>query len=248
LYEPRTYRQQFNPERFFSFLINYRETDLWIGIDPCSYKPEIEKIALKKVVSLRDKLDSFIKSNQKFAISLLPISLKKDSLPEAEEMANQAALAGIGPMSAVAGLFAQEVGKEIISNFSVNEMVVENGGDIFFLLKEKLVLSVFAGNSALSEKVAVVIPAEKTPIGVCTSAGTVGPSKSFGKADAVMVACKSTTLADTLATAFGNKVTNGSQISSVLKLSEEFPDILSLVIICDGKLGIKGNFEVKLLK
>ena len=33
-------------------------------------------------------------------------------------------------MSAVAGLFAREVGETLLQNFSVGEMVIENGGDI----------------------------------------------------------------------------------------------------------------------
>jgi uncharacterized protein len=51
-------------------------------------------------------------------------------------MAQAAEKAGIGPMSTVAGLFAREAGNEIIQNFSVEELVIENGGDIFALLKK----------------------------------------------------------------------------------------------------------------
>ena len=46
---------------------------------------------------------------------------------------------------------------------------------------------------------------EKSKLGICTSAGTVGPSLSFGKADAVVVVCEDVLLADAFATAFGNK-------------------------------------------
>jgi uncharacterized protein len=248
MYEPRTYRQQFNEKRFYSFQTFFRETDLWIGIDRDSYVPEMKNLAYKKVVSLRNNLDDFIRKNPDFERSLTPLTLRPIDLPEAKEMASAAAKAGVGPMATVAGLFAQEGGKEIIQNFKVDEVIVENGGDIFLKLKEKLILSVYAGKSELSEKVGVIIPSIETPTGVCTSAGTIGPSLSFGKADAVMVACKSTTLADALATALGNKVKSSTDIDSVLKYSETYPEIISLIIICEGKVGIKGNFEVKMLK
>jgi uncharacterized protein len=225
----------------------FRETDLWIGVDRDSYIPEMKNLAYKKVVSLRNNLDDFIRRNPDFKRSLTPLNFKSDVLAEAREMASAAAKAGVGPMAAVAGLFAQVVGNEILQNFKVNEVVVENGGDIFLKLKENLILSVYAGKSELSEKIGVVIPAMESPLGVCTSAGTVGSSLSFGKADAVMVACKSTTLADALATALGNKVKSAENIEDVLRLSEQFPEILSLVIICKGKVGIKGNLEVKML-
>ncbi|NQU86788.1 MAG: UPF0280 family protein [Mariniphaga sp.] len=248
MYEPRLYRQQFNKDRFYSFVTIHRETDLWIGIDNASYVPEMEDRAYKKVVELRKKLDKFIIEFPEFEKSINPVLPGKETIPEAREMAYMATKTGIGPMATVAGLFAQEVGKDILKNFQVKELIIENGGDIFFQLKEDLVLSVYAGKSALSEKIGIQISALETPLGVCTSAGTVGPSLSFGKADAVMVACKNIILADALATAFGNKMKSASNIDAVLKLSEEYPEILSLVIICEGKVGIRSNFEVKVLK
>ena len=108
-------------------------------------------------------------------------------------------------------------------------------------------MSVYAGDSGLSGKIGIRLPAGLTPVGVCTSSGTVGPSLSFGIADAVMIACKSTSLADAFATAFGNKVTSPDVIGEVLKISEDYPEILSIVCICGGKMGIRGNFEAKFL-
>jgi len=248
MYEPRTYRQQFNLKRFCPFYITFRETDLWIGVDRKSYVPEMKNRAYKKVVELRRKLDDYIRRFPDFEKSLNPDTPGIDAIPEIQEMAAMALKAGIGSMSTVAGLFAQEVGKDILQKFRVEELVVENGGDIFLKLKENLVLSVYAGQSALSEKIGVVIPAGETPLGVCTSAATVGPSLSFGKADAVMVICKSTTLADAFATAFGNKVKSANDIDVVLKFSEKYSEILSIIIICEGKVGIRGTFEVKVLK
>ena len=55
---------------------------------------------------------------------------KTVTIKQAMEMAAAADKAGIGPMSAVAGLFAREVGEHILNNFELNELLVENGGDI----------------------------------------------------------------------------------------------------------------------
>ena len=148
----------------------------------------------------------------------------------------------------MAGLFAREVGNEIIKNFSVDELVIENGGDIYVLLKNKMVLSVFAGESPLSERIGLVIPAEKSKLGICTSAGTVGPSLSFGKADAVVVICEDILLADAFATAFGNKVKSPNDVEKVINQSEKYPEILSMLIICEDKIGVRGDFEMRILK
>lgn len=247
-YVERTYRTQFNSERFSSFEVKYKETDLWIGVNPASFKPEMKELVLHEIVNLRNKFDDYIAQEPMFRKTLQPFQPSEFAPAEAVEMAVAATKAGIGPMSAVAGLFAREAGKILIENFEIDELVVENGGDIFVKLKNELVLSVFAGESPLSERVGIVIPAGFKNLGICTSAGKVGPSISFGKADAVMVICEDVVLADAYATAFGNKVKSPAQVEKVINQSENFPELLSLLIICDDKIGIRGDFEMRILK
>lgn len=244
----RTYRSQFNPERFISFETKYKETDLWIGIDTASFNEEMKTLAAAKTEELRKKLDNYIETEPFFKKSLKPFSPAETAPEEAKDMAIATEIAGVGPMAAVAGLFAREVGEAILQNFSVEEMVIENGGDIFAVIKNELVLSVFAGESPLSERIGLVIPAETGKIGICTSAGTVGPSMSFGKADAVVVICKDAVLADAFATGFGNKVKSPNDVEKVINQSEKFPEILSMLIVCEDKVGIRGDFEIRFLK
>jgi ApbE superfamily uncharacterized protein (UPF0280 family) len=248
IFEERTYRLQFNSKRFTGFEINYLETDLWIGINSSSFQPEMEKIALEKIKLLRDKFDKYIQAEPFFKKSLKPYNPSDFAPSEAIQMAAAAEKAGNGPISAEAALFAREVGEVILKNFSVDEMVIENGGDIYVLLKDELVLSVFAGDSILSERVGLVIPPEKNKLGICTSAGTVGPSLSYGKADAVVVICEDILLADAYATAFGNKVKSAKDVEKVIKQSAKYPEILSLLIFCEDKIGIRGDYEIRVLK
>jgi ApbE superfamily uncharacterized protein (UPF0280 family) len=244
----RTYRTQFNSLRFSSFEVKYKETDLWIGIDSASFNEEIKAVAAAKTEELRKKLDTYIEKEPFFKKSLKPFSPAETAPAEAKEMAAATEIAGVGPMASVAGLFAREIGEAILQNFSVEEMVIENGGDIFAVIKNELVLSVFAGESPLSEQFGLVIPAETGKIGICTSAGTVGPSISFGKADAVVVICKDAVLADAFATGFGNKVKSPNDVEKVINQSEKYPEILSMLIICDDKVGIRGDFEIRFLR
>ena len=247
-FQPRTYRNQFNVERFQSFEIKHLETGLWIGVNPSSFKEKMKAVAFDKIKELRIRLDEYILSEPFFKKSLKPFQPAENAPGEAKEMAAAAEKAGIGPMSAVAGLFAREVGETLLQNFSIEEMVIENGGDIFVVLKNELVLSVFAGESALSERIGLVIPSEKSKLGICTSAGTVGPSLSFGNADAVVVICEDVLLADAFATAFGNKVKTPNDVEKVINQSEKYPEILSMLIVCEDKIGIRGDFEMRILK
>jgi ApbE superfamily uncharacterized protein (UPF0280 family) len=244
-FEPRTYRQQFNPERFASFTVQYLETDLWIGTDHASFHKEIAELARQEIIRIRKQLEHYISLHPEFKTSLTPDS----PVPGVPDVAKEMIVSGFrthtGPMASVAGMFAHQVGEKIRHHFKVKELVIENGGDYYIFLKEDLLMTVYAGASPLSEKIAVIVPAKETPCGICTSSGTVGPSLSFGKADAVMVACYSPALADGWATALANRVQSTADIETVLKYSEQFPEILSLVIICADKTGIRGNFEVR---
>jgi uncharacterized protein len=247
VYKPRIYRQTFNPDRFASFTVQYLETDLWIGVDHPSFHKEIAELAQMEIKKLRIEIEHYIQINPTFKSSLDPVKSKADAPDSVLMMCNAGFRTQTGPMAAVAGMFALHVGEEIRKKFHVQELVVENGGDYFIFLKNDLLVTIYAGDSPLSEKIAVIVPAHDTPCGICTSSGTVGPSLSFGNADAVMVACYSPVLADAWATSLANRVKSPGDIESVLTFSEHYPEILSLVIICEDKTGIRGNFEVRFI-
>jgi ApbE superfamily uncharacterized protein (UPF0280 family) len=244
-FQPRTYRSQFNPERFASFTVQYLETDLWVGVDHPSFRKEIAELAQKEVMHLRKLLDNYISLHPEFLTSLEPVQPAANAPEPVREMTASGFRTNTGPMASVAGMFARHAGEKIRARFPVKELVVENGGDYYLSLNEDVLMTVYAGDSPLSEKIGVIVPATDTPCGICTSSGTVGPSLSFGKADAVMVACYSPVLADGWATALANRVKSPSDIEKVLTYSEQFPEILSLIIICEDKTGIRGNFEVR---
>jgi uncharacterized protein len=248
MYEPRTYRKTFNPDRFASFEIQYLETDLWIGVDHPSFHKEIAELAQHEIVKLRTQLDHYIGKHPEFRTSFLPVHAAPGSSETIREMCAAGFRTHTGPMASVAGMFAYHAGEKIKDHFPVKELVIENGGDYFIFLKEDLLITIYAGNSPLSEKIGILVPAHETPCGICTSSGTVGPSFSFGKADAVMVTCYSPVMADAWATALANRVKSPADIETVLKYSEQFPEILSLVIICEDKTGIRGNFEVRFIQ
>jgi hypothetical protein len=246
--EARTYRNQFSSQRFRSFVVNYKDSDVWIGVDPASFNTSMEKLAFETTKTLRHQLENYLLIDPEFGRTLIPYNAKPGAPEIVNILAAAGAKAGVGPMAAVAGAFSEGIGKTLLRAYQLNELVVENGGDIFLKLDKSLVLSVFAGTSVLSGKTGIEIPAQETPIGVCTSAGTVGPSLSFGKADAVMVACKSTAIADAFATAMANRIKTPADVQTIAEASEQFPEVLSLAAICQDKLGIRSNFEMKLIR
>lgn len=221
---------------------------MWIGVDPDSFQEEMKAAALTKVKELRAILETYLLIDPVFGKTFEPRRVEPNAPEIVRIMAEAAERAGVGPMAAVAGAFSEAVGRYLMDRFDIQELVVENGGDIFLKINRNLLMSVFAGNSPLSEKIGIEIPAEESPLGVCTSAGTVGPSVSFGKADAAMIVCKNTALADAFATGFGNRVKTPEDVQTVINQTEQFPEIRSAVLICRDKIGIRGKFEMKLIK
>lgn len=247
-FEPRFYRRTMDQGRLHSFVVAYKDSDLWIGVDPASFNKSIPVFARNELIKLRGQLEAYILENPDFVSSFTPLVPKLGSPCIVHQMCDAAKKTGTGPMAAVAGMFSEYLGKKILDQFDIKELVIENGGDIFLKLQSDMVIVIYAGNSALSCKIGIEIPAADTPLGICTSAGTVGPSVSYGKADAVMVACRNTALADALATSIGNKVCTAADINLQLAAVDVYPEIYSLLIICEGQVGIKGKYELKLVR
>jgi uncharacterized protein len=245
MFEPRWYRRMMEGERFTSFQVTHFETDLWIGVDPYSFHNSMPEFVLNTIKDIRIALEHYILQYPAFRHSLTPLPYDPKAPSYANSMITATRKSGTGPFSAVAGMFAQEIGKALIETYRVNEVIVENGGDLFIYVKNDLEVAIYAGNSPLSNKIAVVIPASESPVGLCTSSATVGPSLSLGNTDATMIACSDAALADAFATRFGNEVKTAGDINNALTLSEQFPEISSILIIMDDRFGIKGKYAIK---
>jgi uncharacterized protein len=238
----RLYRRELNNSRFVSFRVVYRETDLWIAVCAGAPVPELSVAAEKLTVKLRTALDSYLKVYPHLKESLLPCPVAADSPAILKKMAAAANLAGVGPMAAVAGAFAEEVGSMIATHCS--EVILENGGDLYIRITEPVLVGLYAGNSKISGKLALRIKPEQSPLGVCTSSGTVGPSLSFGQADAAVVLSSSTVLADAAATALGNLVSSPKDFDRALAAAEQIKGISGVLLICGDKIAARGDLEL----
>jgi ApbE superfamily uncharacterized protein (UPF0280 family) len=96
----------------------------------------------------------------------------------------------------------------------------------------------------LSGRIGLEIRGEETPLGVCTSSGTVGHSVSFGKADAVVVLSPSTTLADAAATAIGNMVKKANDMPKALEFAGNIDGLKGVLIIKDDRIAMWGNLKI----
>ncbi len=236
-YQPRTYRHWVEGKDLVAFSVTIKETDLYIraGID-------LTRQAKRMVHKYRYQLEGYISRNPAFAKSLAPLPVPRFAPEIVREMAQAGQAAGVGPMAAVAGAIAEHVGRDLFT-YS-REVIVENGGDIFLKVVSRRTIGVYAGESPLTGKIGLEIPPEATPLGVCTSSGTVGHSLSFGKADAVVAMAPSTALADAAATAVGNRVGGAEDIDKAIAFGRGIAGLTGLVIIAGDKVGAWGDVKL----
>jgi len=233
--------------RWKCFRACYLETDLWIAVSSDSYDQSVENFSMDRIIFYRGILDRHIQKFPDFLDSLTPIPKESGTNPLIYDMYRASEIAGTGPMSAVAGAVAEYICKELIRQFGFPEVVVENGGDIFMNLIHPATISVHAGPSPLSGKIGLVIMPEQTPLSICCSSGTEGHSLSFGTADACVVVCRSGALADALATAGCNDVKSSEAVVYVTEQMLKRPEVISVVVIKDDKVGIGGKIEITVL-
>jgi ApbE superfamily uncharacterized protein (UPF0280 family) len=236
-YQPRTYRHWIEGKDLIAFSVTEKETDLYIRA-----ASNLQKKARRLVLKYRQQLEGYIGRDPVFQTSLEPMTVPENAPAIVREMAEAGKKAGVGPMAAVAGAIAECVGRELLA--FTPEIIVENGGDIYLKIIKKRVVGIYVGDSPLSGKIGLEINPQDTPLGVCTSSGTVGHSLSFGKADAVVVAAASAALADAAATAIGNRVKQPGDIDKALEYARDIGGLRGVVIVIGKSVGAWGDVKL----
>ncbi len=242
VYEARTYRTLHQQTDLCHFQVMVEETDLDIAVRKERYDARIIELAKAVVREERHLLKEYIHRHPVFLTTLEPYQPLPDAPFSVVEMSRAAQLAGVGPMAAVAGYFSETVGKKLAA-FS-REVIVENGGDIWLKTSKTRRVGIFAGNSPFTHRIALEIRPGRTPLGICTSSGTVGHSLSFGKADAMVILSPSATLADAVATAACNMVQKAEDLERAVNFALGIPGVVGAVSILDDKMAVRGKIKL----
>lgn len=207
-----------------------KETIVTIQADDSSYI-EIARDAIREN---RSELESYIASDPFFRSTLEPYDVEGDFPEVVSRMIVAGNAMGIGPMSAVAGTISA-LAVEAMVDAGATFAIVDNGGDIAIINDRPVLMGIYAGNSPLKD-IGFVMEARDFITGVCTSSGSVGPSISFGMADAAIVFSDNVSLADSAATALGNGTDVGKEAV------ERSFDVVKDVEGIKGAIVIQGEF------
>ena len=240
-YRHRTYRNLVKSNRLAFFRVAVKETDLAVYADR-----DLGEIARESVLRHRGYLEAYIERRPDFATTLSPWPSEGPAASIVRDMVAAGRAAGVGPMAAVAGAVAEHVGRDLLEHSS--QVVVENGGDVFLKTDRSSTVAIFAGRSPLSLELGLKVEGGQSPMAVCTSSGTVGHSKSLGKADAVVVVSRSCALADAAATAIGNLVSGPGDIQRGVEAAKRIEGVLGIVAIVGDRIGAWGEVELTSLR
>lgn len=224
--EERTYRNYVRADDLVKFEVIEKETDLLILAEKNLYDK-----ALAATLKYRAQLETYIQSGVWY-----------NAPPIVRAMARVARQAKVGPMAAVAGAIAEYVGCDL-RQFT-DEIIVENGGDIYLKINRPRKVGIYAGASPFSEKIALEVDPRPKPFSVCASSGTIDQAFNFGRADAVVIVAESALLADAAATAVGNAVKEVADIENALKLAKKIRGLDGVLIIKGDQLGALGKIKI----
>ena len=243
--DPTIYRKQTGVERSYrsrravdlqAFRLAVGETDLWVLSDR-----DVRQDIMRLVTLYRRQLKEYIHNHPLFAGSLQPYPPDPEAPEIVQWMIAVTAQVGVGPMAAVAGAVAGMVGRHTDS--AVKELIIENGGDIYLRSTRERIIGIYAGASAFSMRIGLRVPAKPEGYGICTSAGTVGPSLSFGQADATVICAPDTALADAAATAVGNLVISSADLERAVREAQKITSLSGAVVIKDDKMSAWGEID-----
>lgn len=235
--EPRTYRARIDSGRLKAFEVTVKETDLHVQA-----RSDLSALTRELVLEQRGYIEAYIRRYPEFASTLNPWRRTGPAPTIVRDMIAAGTAAGVGPMAAVAGAVSEHVGRGLLVHS--DEVIIENGGDIFLQTGEAATVAIWAGDSPLSLRIGIRTGGRNDPFAVCTSSGTVGHSLSFGRADAVCVMSRSCALADAAATAVGNRVHSKQDIPMGIEFAKGISGVLGAVIVVAEKMGAWGDVEV----
>lgn len=195
--------------------------------------------ALKQV---RKEIEDHIVAHPEFATSLSPLDAATGDPPVVSAMISAGLAWNVGPMAAVAGAVSEFVGRALLEK--TGTVLVENGGDIFALSPKPVRFGLYAGEDSPFHNALNFEMDAKRGIGICTSSGKVGPSLSFGKADAVVAIHRNAAFADAAATALANQIQTPADVAFVVETEKERGLLDGLIACCGDQLGLWGDFEL----
>ena len=194
----------------------------------------------REIVRQRAILEEYIRRHPRFQHSLQPVAVRADAPEVARRMARAANKVGVGPMAAVAGAMAQ-LAVEAALRAGAEEVIVDNGGDIYLQTVEPVIIGLYPGESGKIGRLAFSLQPSDTPLSICSSSGKMGHSLSLGQCDLATVVAGDAALADAAATLAANLVKAVGDVEPALNQIVSIDGVSGAMIVKNGHVGLAGK-------
>ncbi len=198
------------------------------------------------VSQLREDIIRHIEKEKFFRNSLVALENTADEPYIVRIMKKYSQIMKVGPMACVAGAVSQILGERL---FNYDDIIVENGGDIFLYKKGAVSIRVYTDDEVFKDRLLISIGDIKEPIGIATSSATIGPSLSFGRTSATIVISNNCALSDAAATRIANEVRTSKDLKRVLdkykRIIYDFDiPITGVLCVIDSNMAAFGKIKV----
>ncbi|MBM3250518.1 MAG: UPF0280 family protein [Candidatus Omnitrophica bacterium] len=237
-FQKRFYREWVKQKDLHLEHISAKETDLEI----LTNKRLDKDYVAERIRTYRYDIENYINRDRRFLTSLKPVPVELTAPAIIHEMSRDAKQANVGPMATVAGAIAEFLGRDLLKK-GYRDVIVENGGDLFIKTTKPRLIGLYTGRSKVWNKLRLRVRPKDTPLGICTSSGTIGHSLSFGCADAVVILSKSASLADAVATATCNRINSKEDMQRALDFARSVPGVQGVAIFIRNQMISWGGIE-----
>ncbi len=225
----------------YSNEFHWKETHMKLKSD----RPGAFDSARQAVLHSRTLLEQYIAEHTEFLASLEPLDVDLNAPEFVREMMYAGLAAGVGPMAAVAGGLSEVATEAMIgSGCKCKLAMADNGGDVSIKGERSVNIGIYAGKNQVAKQVGFKIRYDNLPLGVCTSAGQVGHSISFGDAEAVIIFSRSAFLSDAAASAVANRVKQNdaeATVQAALEKAETIKGVQGCMVIVGDLVGTVGK-------
>lgn len=239
-YDHRYYRDWHTGIDLERFELRIEESDLLILCD--SVTTPIKETAQRALRAARAEIKQKIQLAPEFGRSLTPLQAEHSDVQIVQQMSVAGQAWSVGPMAAVAGAIAETVA-HAISPLS-RTVIVENGGDVYAIAPSTVRFALYAGEASPFKNALTFEVNASTGVAICTSSGKVGPSLSFGHADAAVAIHHQGSMADAAATALANRIRSPSDIDSVLGQIAAKNNLVGFIACMADRLGLWGEIAL----
>ena len=201
--------------------------------------PELYEEARAAVLQFSDRLNAYAARNPRFRTSKLPVELPDDAPDLMREIAEQCALAGLGPQFAFGGALTDHLGRFLSQR--ERDVVVASGGGYYAATRKRTKLTVFQGED-FGEGLAIAVDPAHGPVGIYTTMGR--RDLPVDSVDGLVVQASSCTLADAAGTYALGVFAKPDSMKAGLEYLQGVPGVLGAMVIRDGSIGVAGGLEI----